>query len=126
MKKTLKVFSVILLAMTLLFAFSQPVSFAGYGENVNEIIKNATNDANAKDVDSGVNKLSTTIINWIWYISIIIAVIVVMIIGIKYLIGSTQEKAKYKESLIPLVVGILLIVFATTIVKVLFAMNSGT
>lgn len=123
MKKTLKVFSVILLAMTLLFAFSQPVSFAAYGQGTQEIITNATTDPEGSDVDSSVNKLSTTIINWIWYISIIIAVIVVMVIGIKYLIGSTQEKAEYKKNLIPLVVGIVLIVFATTIVKFLFSMN---
>ena len=118
MKKTLKVLSIILLAMTVLLAFSQPVTLAkGEPDKIIEGISTGV-----EEMSTEVNSAAATIINWIWGISIIVAVIVVMIIGIKYIIGSTQEKAEYKKSLIPLVVGIVLIVFATTIVKFLFSM----
>lgn len=117
MKKALKVISIVLIAFTLLFSVAQP-TFAK--QDLNGVLENVNNATNNSTVDDGVNTLAGTVINWLWVISIIAAIIVIMVIGLKYIIGSTQEKAEYKKSLIPLVVGILLIVFATTIVKFLF------
>ena len=59
-----------------------------------------------------------------WIISIVVAVIVLMYTGLKFIVGSTQEKAEYKKSLMPLVVGVIILVFATTIVNVIFSINS--
>lgn len=47
-----------------------------------------------------------------------------MYTGLKFIVGSTQEKAEYKKSLMPLVVGVIILVFATTIVNVIFSINS--
>jgi type IV secretory pathway VirB2 component (pilin) len=119
MKQTLKKISVILLSALLIFAVMQPVALAK--TKADDVIGGFSNTGN--EMDNGVNVVAGTIINWIWGISIVVAVIVVMIIGLKFIVGSTQEKAKYKESLVPLVVGIVLIVFATTLVKFLFNMG---
>lgn len=121
MKKILKSISVLLISLTLLFAVAQPVSFAK--QDVGGIVTNVENAPADTNGISGVNEIANTVINWLWIISIIVTIIVLMVIGLKYIIGSTQEKAEYKKSLIPLVVGALLIVFATTIVKFLFAKN---
>lgn len=130
MKKILKNSVIILITILLAFAFVQP-SFAvgetgeeakAKGSNVADIVNNVTKNGTA--LDSNINKVSATVINWIWAISIIISIIVLMVIGIQYIIGGTQAKADYKKSLIPVVVGIVLIVFATTIVKFLFGMGS--
>lgn len=117
MKKSLKKISAILISIVLLFAMIQPVSFA-----INKTIPDLEN-LGGSEMDSGINSIAGTVINWIWGISIVVAVIVVMVIGLKFIIGSTQEKAEYKKSLIPLVVGVVLIVFATTLVKFLFSMG---
>ena len=122
MKQTLKKVSIILLAVFLLFSITQPVALAEK-QDVKGIIENVNKSTD--EVDESVTNVAGTIVNWIWGISIVVAVIVIMVIGLKYVIGSTQEKAKYKESLIPLVVGIVLIVFASTIAKILFSINSG-
>ncbi|MBR2744450.1 MAG: TrbC/VirB2 family protein [Clostridia bacterium] len=92
------------------------------GNNAGAIIDNIKNSGS--QMDDGVNNIAGTVINWLWGISIVVAVIVVMVVGIKFIIGSTQEKAEYKKSLIPLVVGVALVVFATTIVKFLFGMGN--
>jgi len=118
MKKTLKILSIVLLSVLMLFAFAQPVSFAK--QTPNEVIQ-MTEGGN--EMDSGVGDIASTIINWIWGISIIVAIIVVMVIGIKFIIGGTQEKAEYKKSLVPVAVGVILVVFATTLVKFLFSMG---
>lgn len=120
MKKLFKIMSVLLLSATLFFAVAQP-SFAEK-KGAEEIIT-AVETSDSKADATEINTLANTIINFIWIISIIVTVIVIMVIGLKYIIGSTQEKAEYKKSLIPLVVGALLIVFATTIVKFLFIKN---
>ncbi len=117
MNKTLKKVLVVLLAVVLLFTFVQPAFAASAGD-----ITNSIGGHNGNTPTEATN-LASTIVNYLWIASIIIAVIVLMIIGIKFIIGSTQEKAEYKKSLIPVVVGVVLVVFATTIVNFLFGMK---
>ena len=38
-------------------------------------------------------------------ISIVTSVIVLMVIGVKYILGSVEEKASYKETLVPYIIG---------------------
>lgn len=115
MKKTLKIFAIILIVVGLLFVTVQPAVLAA---NVGDITNNAmgTNTNGQQQLTD----IGSKITGFIWVASIVVALIVVMITGLKFIIGSTEEKAKYKESLLPLVIGIALLVFATTIVNALF------
>lgn len=132
MKKFIKFLSMSLISAMIFFSVFQPITLAAEGDGegatksdggVANIITGIENKKNGSSVP-GVDTIGGAIVNWIWGISIVVAVIVLMIIGLKFIIGSTEEKAKYKESLIPLVVGILLLCFATTIVKIIFSINS--
>ena len=118
MRKALKVLSVFVLSVALMFTFVQPVSFAK--QDVDSVISQTEG---GNEMSGELGQVAGTVINWLWGISIIITIIVVMYIGIKFIIGSTQEKAEYKKSLMPLVVGVILVVFATTLVKFLFSMG---
>ena len=120
MKKIFKCLSIVLISLSVLFVMAQPSFAKPAVDTLVNNVESATADTNGVN---GVNEIANTVINWLWIISIIVTIIVLMVIGLKYIIGSTQEKAEYKKSLIPLVVGALLIVFATTIVKFLFARN---
>lgn len=53
-------------------------------------------------------------------VSAVVAVIALMIIGIKYMIGSVEERAEYKKTLIPYVIGCVLVVSITTIVSFIY------
>ena len=53
-------------------------------------------------------------------VAVVAGVIILMVIGVKFILGSAEEKAEYKKSLIPLVVGVVLVMAATTIVSFLF------
>lgn len=119
MRKAFKLLSVFILSVMLMFTFAQPVCFADHG-SVDETLGKINSD---KQMSGELGEVAGTVINWLWGISIIVAIIVVMYIGIKFIIGSTQEKAEYKKSLMPLVVGVILVVFATTLVKFLFSMG---
>lgn len=120
MKKTLKVIFIIAVMLFGLLGVSQNISFAEKAD-VGGTLDNV-NSATGGDIGDAAT-IGGNIVNWIWGISIVVAVVVVMITGLKFIVGSTQEKAEYKKSLIPLVVGVLILVFATTIVKVLFGMG---
>ena len=124
MKKTLKMFAIVMLSIMLIFTFGQPVvSRAAEGDGTVGTIVDGLKDKQNQGADQNLSNISATIFHWIWVISIIVAVIVIMIIGLKFIVGSTQEKAEYKKSLIPLVVGVALVVSATTITKILFGMG---
>ena len=58
-------------------------------------------------------------------LGIVVAVIVLMVLGIKYMMGSAEEKAEYKKTMIPYVVGAILIFGATTIANMVFQFASG-
>lgn len=53
-------------------------------------------------------------------ISAIVAVIVLMVIGLKYIIGSAEEKANYKQTMVPYIIGCVLAVSGITIVDFIY------
>ena len=44
-------------------------------------------------------------LGWIRFIGIIVSVLALVVIGIKYMLGSIDEKAEYKKTMIPYVIG---------------------
>lgn len=54
---------------------------------------------------------------------IIISVITSVVLGIKYMVGSISEKAEYKKSMIPYIIGIVFIVAASTVVGLIATMT---
>ena len=52
--------------------------------------------------------------------SVIVAVIVLMIIGIKYMLGSVEEKANYKATMIPYIIGCLMAVAGSTLITYIY------
>lgn len=58
-------------------------------------------------------------------IGVVIAFISLTLIGVKYMLGSADEKAGYKKSMIPFVVGLVLFVAVTTFISVIYNAVSG-
>ena len=117
MNKTIKAISVLLIAAMMLFTISTTV----FAVDPNGIISNM-NNVNNVDTNS-ISTIGGQIANILSTIGIIVGVIVLLVLGIKYMMGSASEKAEYKKSLVPIVVGVLLLVAATTIVKALFSVD---
>ena len=66
-----------------------------------------------------VNK-ANTILAYIRNIGIVLSVVILIIIGIKYMLGSTEEKAKYKETLLPYIIGAFLLFTGSLIPKLIY------
>ena len=55
-------------------------------------------------------------------ISVVVSVIALMIIGLKYIFGSVEEKANYKATWVPYVIGFVLAIAGTTLVDFIYNM----
>lgn len=68
--------------------------------------------------------IGNKIIGGIQYLGSIVSVIVLVIIGIKYIIGSTEEKAEYKETMIPYIIGAICVFSISNILALIAAIFS--
>lgn len=71
---------------------------------------------------SSVKSLGQQILGIVQLVGSIAAVVVLVVLGIKYMMGSAEEKADYKKSMIPYLVGAVLIFASTAIVGVVYDM----
>lgn len=114
MKKQVKIITTILIILTILCSLANIVFGAG-------IIISLSGDKTDKITASeSMTDLGGKIIGAIQIIGIIIAIVVLLVLGIKYMVGSAEEKAEYKKTMMPYVVGALLIFAASTIVNLLY------
>lgn len=113
MKKTVKILTALLIAVMLISIVS-PV----FAEELRPegLVPDFTADA------GGLANTAGRIMGMIRNIAVIASVIVLMVIGVKFILGSTEEKAEYKKSLLPLIIGIVIVVAATSIATFLFNM----
>ena len=115
MKKTVRIISTILLTIMLV------ASIAGVVFAAPDIDKTIGDIDGAKAGDTTkVTNIGGKIINIIQVVGIVVAIAVVLIIGIKYMTGSVEQKAEYKKVMIPYIIGAVLLVAGTSIVKVIF------
>ena len=96
----------------------------GGGEGFVDIGKGAY--ANNKPLDEGaLNITSKEIFNVLFAIAAILAIGVGLVIGIQFITGSVDEKAKIKETLVPYIVGCVVIFSAFTIWKIVIEIGNN-
>ena len=71
---------------------------------------------------TSLNDMGNTLLGIIQTVGVIVAVIILAILGIKYMMGSAEEKAEYKKTFIPYIVGAVLLVMAPAIAGFIFEM----
>ena len=112
MKKTMKILTVLLLAIVL-------ITFA---TNVFAAELDPAKLTPSYGNSDGLQKKAGQIMGMIRNVAIVASVIIIMVLGVKYMLGSVEEKAEYKKSFMPLIIGIILVVSATTIAAFIFNM----
>lgn len=116
MKKAIKIMSVIMI-IAMLVSASTPIFAAGGltgGMKADYTISGA----------SGIQTIGNKILSIITIIGIVVSVVVIAGLGIKYITGSAEEKAEYKKSFVPLLVGMILLLGASTIAT--FLVNAAS
>lgn len=119
MKRKVKIFSIIMLIIITLSSFMATISYADL-INPNDYNPNNSNDEVPEKFTNMVGIIATTIQT----IGVILSVIVIGLLGIKYMTGSVEEKADYKKSMIPFLIGTVLIVAVGTIIRIVNDLTS--
>lgn len=119
MKKSIKVISTLLLAIMLVTSIAGTV----LAVDPNTVLNGLNGNGNVQTND--LTKVGNNIVTIIQVVGIVIAVIVLLVIGIKYMIGSASEKAEYKKTMIPYIVGAVLIFAGTSLVRVIYSLSTS-
>lgn len=121
MKKTIKIMSIVLIAIMLVAS----ISSVALADTVTDVLNDMTNKNTSTNTTDGLTSLGGNIVAIVQVVGIVIAVIVILVIGIKYLVASPEGKAEYKKTMIPYLVGAILIFGASAITKVVVSIGSG-
>ena len=119
MKKSIKVISTLLLAIMLVTSIAGTV----LAVDPNTVLNGLDGNGNVQTND--LTKVGNNIVTIIQVVGIVIAVIVLLVIGIKYMMGSASEKAEYKKTMIPYIVGAVLIFAGSSLVRVIYSLSTS-
>lgn len=116
-KKTMKLISVLLVAIMCVFCISSicmaevdPAQIDGKDTSIDT------------DKIQGIgNQIATVIRN----VGIVAAVLIIMYLGVKYMLGSAEEKAEYKKVFMPYLIGAALLFGASAIAQAVISFSSG-
>ena len=130
-----KIFYVILIFVIAFMLFSIPsriyatadLSVDGIKNSADSFFANTSNSTDLPMDEDDVKDLGLQLINLLTTAGIIISVGVAVVLGVKLVFSSVEEKAEYKEKLMPYIIGCFVTFAAFGIWKVVLVMlqNSG-
>jgi len=97
-----------------------------------DVISQGDSFLSARNANSPINEValkstSDYVYNILFTIAVVLAIAIGMIIGIQFIMGSVEEQAKIKETLIPYIVGVFVVFAAFGIWKIVVGIgNSAT
>ena len=99
-----------------------PFSLMGimYSSKVFAVINPNTFTGSESTNTDGIQKIGNQIISILSTVGSIISVIVLIILGLKYMMGSAEEKASYKKTMVPYIVGAALLFAASNLAQYVF------
>lgn len=104
MKKIVKILPILMVVLMIIMTVSPVLATVG----------NVPIDPD-QDSATDVANIGNKILGIIQVIGTVIAVGVLMVLGIKYMMGSAEEKAEYKKTMIPYLIGAVLLFAAVNI-----------
>lgn len=120
--KVASIFILIILMSLNTISFARTLeSYSGIEIGGKDIVTYAPDDLTESDVNSAFN-LGRIIITGLTTVGIILSVMMMIVLGIRYMIGSTEQRAEYKKTLLPMFLGCIFICLSATIVAVIYNM----
>lgn len=114
MKKVSKIISVLLIVIMLV----------AVGTNVFAVVAGVDNPETLTGQDVAgtdrITSLGNQIITILTIVGTVASVIVLIVLGLKYMMGSAEEKAEYKKTMLPYIIGAALVFAASAIAGILY------
>ena len=114
--KILTFIATVLIALTML----STGAFAALDSDgvINQMQKENINASQSQQLSS----LGGKVLSALQIIGFIAGVVILVVLGLKYMMGSLEEKAEYKKTMIPYLVGAIIVIAAPTLAKGIFSM----
>lgn len=113
-KKNKKMFIMILIFIVLIMFLNDWV----YASDIGKFVGTEPTPGVKNSVNGVVNAIVTVFST----VGSILSVLVLVIIGIKYMVGSIEERAEYKKNMMPYVIGASLVFASSTIAGIVYNM----
>ena len=114
-KKALKIVTSILLIMMIV-----SISVSSFALEPTDM----TGNTSAQGTDE-ITNVGNSVVGILQVVGIVLSVIVLIVLGIKYMMGSAEEKAEYKKTMMPYIVGAALIFAASALAQVIYQFFTG-
>ena len=72
-----------------------------------------------------IKRIGGKIVGTLQSVGTIVSVIILVVLGIKYMIGSAEERAEYKKTMMPYLIGAILIFASVTIANMVYTFASS-
>lgn len=124
MEKKTVVGIVIILVMIMIsssvFAVADELTVPSGGSSQSLGLGNLDNYKGTNASSDTLKSKANNILGLIQIVGVIVSVVMLMAIGIKYMLGSVEEKAEYKETLKPYIIGAFVLFTGTTIPNIIY------
>ena len=114
-KKVLK-FAIVLIMIMMIVSISVSSLALTPGEIEGNTSAQGTNE---------ITNVGNSVVGILQVVGIVLSVIVLIVLGIKYMMGSAAEKAEYKKTMMPYIVGAALIFAASAFAQVIYQFFTG-
>lgn len=118
-KKIVKLIITICMTIAILFSFNL-MTYASMVDPIDHPEYYPTDEKNISEGTSIFSEKIGYLLGAINVVGIVISVITLMILGIRYMFGSIEEKAEYKQTFTMYIIGAILLFSVTTIPNILY------
>lgn len=119
--KKFKIAFLIIAVLIILYTFFVPESLATTFNTDTYKPESTTDASNASEIE----RIGNIAIGAVRAVASIVSVIVLIVIGIKYFLGSVEEKAEYKRTMFPYVIGAFLVFSINIIIEIVMNVANG-
>ena len=120
MKLSLKMILAVLTALLLVVMINTNAFATSTPTQLVEDVRNSGNGIMQNTTD--LTNMAGKVLKLIRTATVILGTVIIAFLGIKYMMGSVEEKSEYKKSMMPLVIGIIVVMAATSIASLLFGL----
>lgn len=120
-----KIISIIIICQLLIFGceiYSNITYASSADSTIGDLEKfNGNGGSNSERLRQKAEK----ILGVIQVVGIVVSVAILMVLGIKYMLGSVEEKSQYKETMIPYLIGAALVFSGTSIPQIIYKISKN-
>ena len=111
--------------LTIVFSIIAVIAMLSTSVEANSSLTTPNGITPSYDGVDGITSLGGRIMGILQTVGVVISVVILIVLGIKYMMGSAEEKAEYKKTMMPYIIGAILIFGASTIANMIYNFASA-